>query len=77
MLKDLVLVTITCPECCSVIAEVSSDIIDNDLNIYFPSITDKIDEISNNASHNPNKRYLKCNNCNSIYEIKQETVEDI
>ena len=45
MLKDLVLVTITCPECCSVIAEVSSDIIDNDLNIYFPSITDKIDEI--------------------------------
>ena len=77
MVKDLVLVTISCPECGHTITEVSSDIIDNDLVVYFPAITDKIDEISNNASHNPNKRYLKCNNCNSIYEIKQEIVEDI
>ena len=77
MTEDLVIISIICPECGEVLTEVHSDIIDDDLNIYFPSLTDKIDEISNNASHNPNKRYLKCNNCNSIYEIKQETVEDI
>ena len=77
MTEDLVIISIICPECGEVLTEVHSDIIDNDLNIYFPAITDKIDEISNNTNHNPNKRYLKCNNCNSIYEIKQETVEDI
>ena len=77
MIKDLVLVSIICPECENILMEVNSDIIDNDLVIFFPAITDKIDEISNNTSHNPNKRYLKCNNCNSMYEIKQETVEDI
>ena len=77
MIKDLVLVSIICPECENILMEVNSDIIDNDLVIFFPAITDKIDELSDNASHNPNKRYLKCNNCNSMYEIKQETVEDI
>ena len=77
MIKDLVLVSIICPECENILMEVNSDIIDNDLVIFFPAITDKIDEISNNSSHNPNKRFLKCENCGSIFDIKHEIVEDI
>ena len=77
MIKDLVLVSIICPECENILMEVNSDIIDNDLVIFFPAITDKIDEISNNSSHNPNKRFLKCENCGSIFDIKQEISEDI
>lgn len=77
MTEDLVIVTIVCPLCGDVITEVHSEIIDNDLNIYFPSLTDKVDEISNNSGHNPDDRYIRCSNCNSIYNIKQEVVEDI
>ena len=77
MTEDIVIISIICPECGEVLTEVHSDIIDDDLNIYFPSLTDKIDEISNNTNHNPNKRYIKCNNCDSTYEIKQEISEDI
>ena len=47
MTEDLAIIAIICPECGEVLTEVHSDIIDDDLNIYFPSLTDKIDEISN------------------------------
>ena len=50
MTEDLVIISIICPECGEVLTEVHSDIIDDDLNIYFPSLTDKIDEISNYTS---------------------------
>ena len=43
MTEDIVIISIICPECGEVLTEVHSDIIDDDLNIYFPSLTDKID----------------------------------
>lgn len=73
MTEDMVLVSVICPKCNHTLVEVHSDIMDDDLNIYFPSITDSIDELSNNFNHDPDSRYIKCTSCNTTYQIKNDS----